>query len=513
MAYRKHLHSWPLALVLIAGMAGYSISVWSSSSSAQQAPPAGHMAEAAPLNSADLAGAENLSRAFRAAAKRVIPTVVKIKTTTEPRSVQNGGGPARENPFKGTPYEDFFGDFFEDGRGMLRGAPRRQGLGSGVIIDPKGLVLTNNHVVEGADDVVVELSDGRQLKASNIKTDPESDLAVFQIEAGSPLPAAMLGNSDEMEIGDWVLAIGNPFELELTVSAGIISGKGRALTAGQRASYLQTDAAINPGNSGGPLVNLRGEVVGVNTAIASNTGAYQGVGFAIPINLAKWVSSQLAERGMVERAYLGVGIAELDAKVAERLGVDRRAGVLVTEVFSDTPAEKAGFQIGDLIVAFAGHPVANPRELQALVERSPSGSKQNVTVLRDGKSTTLYVVVRTLPRDFAAAPGRSDEAPDDSPSGFRAEQLGFDVVDMTPGIAQKLGLDDVQGVVVSKVAPTSIAAGAGIREGMVILRVGKKAVGSVAEFEAALQGESLAKGVLLLVRSGNGNRFIVLQKS
>lgn len=519
MSRWKYPTRWSLTLALVVGMAGYCLSPWSSDSVAQQPPSplsSDPVAGASAPSQSDLAGAETLSRVFRAAAKRVIPTVVQIRTTTQARSIpREGRGTPQGNPFEGTPYEGFFDDFFDEdgpGPGMRRGIPRSEGLGSGVIIDPKGLVLTNNHVVDGADEVLVELSDGRQLKASNIKTDPETDLAVFHIEAGSPLPAAVLGDSDSMDIGDWVLAVGNPFELELTVSAGIISGKGRALSAGQRTSFLQTDAAINPGNSGGPLVNLRGEVVGINTAIASNTGAYQGVGFAIPINLAKWVSTQLAERGSVERAYLGVGIAELDNRVAERLGVGRRAGVLVTEVYSDTPAEKAGFQIGDLIVGFAGRPVANPRELQALVERSPAGSKQNVAVLRDGKSITLYVVVRNLPKDFAAPGTPPLKTPDKPGNDSNGGELGLNVAELPAALAKQLGVDGTDGVVVVRVDPAGIAAAAGIQEGMVVLRVGKTAVRSVAEFEAAVKSESLAKGILLLVRTARGNQFIVLQQ-
>ena len=220
---------------------------------------------------------------------------MKIRTVTRPQPAaedQADNTQPRENPFKGTPFEDFFRDELPGFRGMPR-VPQRQGLGSGVIIDPSGIILTNNHVIDGADEVIVELADGREFRANDVRTDPQTDLAVLRIKVDEPLPAAQLGDSAAMDIGDWVLAIGCPFELDLTVSAGIISGKGRALAAGRRANFLQTDAAINPGNSGGPLVNLDGEVVGINTAIASSTGTYQGVGFAIPSDLAKWVMAQL----------------------------------------------------------------------------------------------------------------------------------------------------------------------------------------------------------------------------
>ncbi len=506
-------------LLLISGgmIAAFGLAAWHADTAAQQPPPqpsAPNLAGDAEPSTSDLASAENLSRAFRAAARRVIPTVVKIKTTTQPRAMSaEGADRPRVNPFEGTPYEGFFDELFDDedgpGLGIPRSLPRREGLGSGVIIDSKGLVLTNNHVVDGADEVLVELADGREFKGTDVRTDPETDLAVFRIDAGGPLPAAVLGDSDTLDIGDWVLAIGNPFELELTVSAGIISGKGRALAAGRRASFLQTDAAINPGNSGGPLVNLRGEVVGINTAIASNTGTNQGVGFAVPANLAKWVSAQLVERGSVERAYLGVGIAELDSRAAERLGVARRAGVLVTAVYPATPAEKAGFQVGDLIVAFAGQAVENPRELQAVVERAPPDSKQNVSVLREGKPATLYVVMRPLPKEFGAAPPRAPRVPGEGPGG---DELGLSTAELTPALAKQLGVEGVEGVVVAQVDPSGIAAAAGVREGMLVLRVGKTPVKSVAEFEAALKNESLDPGILLLVRTARGNRFIALQR-
>ncbi len=511
---------WEGAAIAAVAVAGFALAGRPSTLTAQQPRDAATVRPAATdaePSSADLAGVENLSRVFRAAAKRVMPTVVKIKTTSGPQALgPDGRGKPQVNPFEGTPYEDLFDDLFDQGGpgiGIPRGViPRREGMGSGVIIASEGLVLTNNHVIEDADEVLVELYDGRELTASDIRSDPETDLAVFRIDAGSPLPAAALGNSDLLDIGDWVLAIGNPFELELTVSAGIISGKGRALAAGRRASFLQTDAAINPGNSGGPLVNLRGEVVGINTAIASNTGANQGVGFAIPINLAKWVSEQLAERGVVERAYLGVGIAELDSKQAEKLNVGRRAGVLVTDVYPDSPAAKAGFLAGDLIVAFAGQPVENPRQLQAVVERSPPGSKTNATILRDGERTTLYVAMRALPKAFGAVAPSRRRAPGPAQSGIAGRELGLSTADLTPQLAKQLNLESVEGVVVARVEPASVAAAAGIREGMVILRVGKTAVNSVAEFEAALENEALDSGILLLVRTARGNRFIALQR-
>ncbi len=502
-----HRRWWPLVVALIVAV-GFGGVIWQVAQGQQHPPAEVGQTEA-------IAQAKAMSQAFRSAANQVMPTVVKIKTTTRPQPIKipKGTKPG-ENPFKGTPFEDFFDDHDLPDFNFPHGMPQRQGVGSGVIIDPSGIILTNNHVVAGADEVLVELSDGRQFKASDIRTDEQTDLAVLRIEADEPLPAARLGDSDLMEIGDWVIAVGNPFELNGTVSAGIISGKGRALRAGKRTSFLQTDAAINPGNSGGPLVNLDGEVVGINTAIASNSGGYQGVGFAIPSNLAKWVTGQLIERGSVQRAYLGVGIERISGELAGKLGVDPNGGVLVSEVFPDTPAAKAGFQEGDVILAFAGHPVGSPRDLQAVVERSDAGSKQKVDIIRGGKPKTLQVEVKPLPDDFgvASAPSLRGEE-EDEPAGFSSDDLGLEVDELTEEVAQRLGFEGIAGVLITEVDPAGIAAGAGIREGMLILRVGKKPVSSVAQFKAAMQGEDLEDGVLLLIRTSQGNRFVVLKES
>jgi len=468
-------------------------------------------------DAAAVAHARNLSAAFRSAAKKVVPTVVKIEAISKPRRDEEGARAprSRENPFKGTPFEEFFGD--DDGPGFrFRHPGPQRGIGSGVIVDPSGVILTNNHVVEGADEVVVSLSDGRELKAqaADIKTDEQSDIAVVRVRTQQPLPAAKLGDSETIDIGDWVLAIGNPFELggTPTVSAGIISAKERVLPSSKRASFLQTDAAINPGNSGGPLVNLDGEVIGINTAIASSSGGYQGVGFAIPISLAKWVADQLIRQGSVQRAYLGVSIGEVTNEVARHFGVEPNRGVLVSEVFPNSPAAAGGFKEGDIVTAFAGQQVHNPRELQQLVERAAAGSRQRVDIIRDGKPQTLEVVVKALPQDFGVA---STPAPRRQPRGdagaYENRELGLEVGELTAEMAERLGYKGFSGVVVSWVDPKGIAAGAGLAEGMVILRVGKRAVRSVAEFKAALQTVSLKEGIMLLVRTPGGNRFLVLQ--
>jgi serine protease Do len=464
----------------------------------------------------DTAQAKSLSKAFRNAAHKVIPTVVKIKSITRERRVEGStGDKSGRNPWQGTPFEDFFGsDEFPPGMRFRGTIPQRMGVGSGVIIDPSGIVLTNGHVLADADEVLVELSDGRELKGSDIKTDEQSDLAILRVKSSRPLPAATFGDSDALEIGDWVIAVGCPFELDSTVSAGIISGKGRMLPSESRASFLQTDAAINPGNSGGPLVDLDGKVIGINTAIASNSGAYEGIGFAIPANLVKWVSGQLIRSGTVHRAYMGVKIGEINGELAEALGVAPGSGVIVSEVLDNSPAVAAGLKEGDIIVSYAGKKVATPQQLQELVERSPAASRQRVEYVREGKKENLLVEVQTLPGKLTlpTALARNRERVKDYGSTVASPELGIKVSDLTPELAKQLGYGgNVSGIVVAGVQPEGVAAPAGIREGMVILRVGSKAVRSTADFKAALQQENLEKGILLLVRTQMGNRFVLLK--
>jgi serine protease Do len=458
---------------------------------------------------------KELSKAFRAAAHNVIPTVVKIKNISKGKRVEGVDSRSRaDNLFRGTPFEDFFdGDELPPGTRFHGFIPPRMGVGSGVIIDPKGIILTNNHVVEGADEVIVELVDGRQLKATDIKSDVQSDLAVLRVKANATLPAATLGDSDAMDIGDWVIAIGCPFELDSTVSAGIISGKGRSLSRESRAGFLQTDAAINPGNSGGPLVNLDGEVIGINTAIESSTGTYEGIGFAIPSNLVKWVALQLVKSGAVERSYLGVHIGEINAEISEHLGVPLNAGVIVSEVIAKSPAADAGLKERDVISAFAGKKIANTQQLQEIVERTPKGSVQQLDILRDGKPIRLQVALGVLPDKLSTNAGPL--FPHDSiyqrGSNFVSKELGIELRGLTPEAARKLGLGANSGVIVTAVEPDGISAPAGIREGMIILFVGQKPVHSVTEFKAAMQEQSLEKGILLLVRTSSGNRFLLVK--
>jgi len=354
------------------------------------------------LFSQDVSHAKALSNAFRQAARQTSPSVVTILSKTR---IAMGRGPADlRELFRDPRFRDLFPDGLplevpeEDGgeeEGDSDGAFASH-VGSGVIIDTDGLILTNNHVVEDAQEVTVRLSDGREFKATDIRRDPLSDVAILKIESPGMLRAAKLGDSDSLDIGDWVIAIGSPFELETTVSAGIISGKGRGIHQIVRGTLLQTDAAINPGNSGGPLVNLNGEVIGINTAIASNSGGYQGIGFAIPISRAKWVSDELLKFGKVRRAFLGVRIEDLSAEKGKELGRPARSGVLVVDAIPSGPAAQAGIKARDVIIEFGGRPTRRVRELMDEVEQKPLDSKQEVKVFRDGATKTFEVTVKAL---------------------------------------------------------------------------------------------------------------------
>lgn len=489
---------------------------WVRAEQDRQAP----LADLTPQQHQAIESANHLSGAFRAVANTLLPSVVAIENRPAVAWAGSGGNQQSDdaqldNPFQGTPLEDLFNDpRFRMPRGGQRGLPSpRQpgGIGSGIIIDPAGIVLTNNHVVAGGGEVMVRTHDGREFVATKVWTDPKTDVAVVKVDGATDWVAATLGDSDQVEIGDWVLALGQPFGLESTVTAGIISAKHRGLGITARENFLQTDAAINPGNSGGPLVNLRGEVIGINTAIHSRSGGNNGIGFAIPSNLARWVSDQLVKTGTVRRAYLGVGIQPVTQELAKQLGVKPRAGVVVTDVYPETPAQEAGLQSGDVIIRFGDEAITTPQGLQLAVERAPLGETLPITIVRDGEELQLSYTAAEPEGEFAV---KLDASPDGKPTGKRMENLGLEIAPLTPDVAQQLNLDDEAGVVITSVRKGSPAGSAGLTSGMVIAEVNRQPVSTVAEFEAAMQAAQQAesdRGVLLLVRSQNGSRFVVIK--
>jgi len=405
------------------------------------------------------------------------PAVVNISTSKTVRS-QNPG-------FRGDPFfDDFFERFFRD---RSPGMKRQNSLGSGFIISAEGDILTNNHVIDGADEIEVALSDGRTFSASVAGRDPKLDLALLKIEADGDLPAARLGDSDHLKTGEWVMAIGNPFGLGETVTVGIVSAKGRVIGAGPYDDFIQTDASINPGNSGGPLFNTAGEVVGINTAIIARG---QGIGFAIPINSANLVLAQLREEGHVIRGWLGVSVQPLTPELAESFGLDKARGALVAEVVADSPADQAGLQRGDILLSFDGKPIEQMRDLPRIVAATPVGSKVNAEILRKGKTLTLKVTV-----------GQLDEELGGLPAGIGKETLlGLKVEALTPELQKTLGLDSAVGVVISGIAPDSPAAQSELRRGDLILEVNGEEVASPRAFSAAIGKPEEGKVYRMLVQ-------------
>jgi len=433
---------------------------------------------------------------FVSLAKKMRPVVVNISTTqvSEGRGSQEFGSPFGEED----PFNDFWRRFF--GGPLPRGPQRQRSLGSGFVIDADGSILTNNHVVENAQKIVVKLQgDDQEYEAKVIGRDPKTDIAIIKINAKTTLPVASLGDSDRLEVGEWVVAIGNPFGLDSTVTSGIVSAKGRHIGQGPYDNFIQTDASINPGNSGGPLINLRGEVVGINTAIFSRTGGNMGIGFAIPVNLAKELLPQLRGKGKVTRGYLGVLIQKVTPEIAESLGMDKGHGALVANVSKDGPAEKAGVKVGDVIIEFDGKEVKDSGDLPIIVARTPVDKKVRMKVLRDKKESTLAVSVGELKEEEVVA------------SIPEKGELGMTVQKVTPQIAESLGLDKAEGVVVTDVESGSTADESGIRRGDVILQIDRKPIRSVEEYRKSLAGIRKGKGVLFLVRRGESTLFLALK--
>jgi len=430
---------------------------------------------------------------FTELVKRVGPDVVNISTT---KVVKRGPMP---RPFGNEgPWKDFFGDdFFERFFGQIPRERTQRSLGSGFIIDPKkGYIITNNHVVAGADEITVRLDDGKELNAEVVGRDPKTDLALIRtkvaldVEAGAPL-----GDSDTIEIGEWVMAIGNPFGLERTVTVGILSAKGRVIGAGPYDDFLQTDAAINPGNSGGPLFNMKGEVIGINTAIVASG---QGIGFAIPINMAKELLPQL-EKGKVTRGWLGVSIQEVTEDIAKSFKLKDAKGALVAEVMEDTPAQQGGMERGDIIISFDGKQVETPNELQRIVAGAVPDKKVKVEVIRDGKTKTLTVKVGTMPGEITET---EKEITTD---------LGLTVQTLTPDLAEQFNWSrDEKGVLITGVDPGGAGAEAGLRRGDLIKEIDRQEIETTEDYQRILGKTKKGESVLLLIKRGTRTFYTTL---
>lgn len=427
------------------------------------------------------------------------PAVVNIATEGTRGGPQPGGQPFQFP--EGSPFGDMFEHFFRQGP---RAAPQRvASQGSGFIISADGLVVTNHHVIDGADHIEVTLVDGKRYPATLKGSDPKTDLALLEIDADERFPWVRFGDSDAARVGDWVLAIGNPFGLGGTVTSGIISARGRDIQAGPFDDFIQVDAAINRGNSGGPLFNTRGEVIGINTAIFSPNGGNVGIGFAIPTELASNVIDQLRDSGTVARAWLGVQIQPLNDDIAASLGLDSSAGALVADVVDDSPAARAGIEVGDVILRFGDENVTRVKDLPRLVAEASTDHKQRLELWRDGQRKTLKLRLAASPESRQVA---STEAKPDT-------RLGLQLAELTPELRQRLRLPaDAEGAVIAGVEPNSPAARKGLRRGQLITRVGQQPVDSAADAAQRIKAE-LANGrksVLLMIRGARGEHFIAV---
>jgi serine protease Do len=486
----KQNSRWFSAVLVVTGVviglilaAGFGIS--NSSKADTPDTPQSESKKSVDVSNLDVAYA--LSNAFASVAEKVNPAVVTISTETTIKQR------VRIPSF----FEDFFGP-----QGDQEREYKAQGLGSGVIVRSDGVILTNNHVIDGADDIIVTLIDGREFPGKVTGTDPRSDIAVIQIDA-KDLPSIPLGNSDNLKVGEWVLAIGSPLSPEYnhTVTAGIVSAKGRqvsGLTGVQ--DFIQTDAAINPGNSGGALVNLRGELIGINTAIASRTGQNSGIGFAISSNLARVVMEDILDDGKVSRGWLGVRIDRVTKDIAEMYGMKNTDGVLIRSLEKDSPAERDGIEPGDIVIAVNGQSVKTPTELSSIIGSKKPNDKVKITVIRDGKEKTIEVTLGEFPTELLS---------NNTSKENKIEDLGLSVTNLDKSLRNELRLSDSDyGVVIREVIRGSVAENAGLQRGDLIMRVNRARINSVEDFEKSI-AEIEPGGVVLLQIKRNGRRMIV----
>ena len=433
---------------------------------------------------------------FSRLAEMAGPAVVNIRTV----KTIKGGGPVfrnfRRNPHGGEdPFKDFFEKFFgEDTQREFK----QPSLGSGFIIDKEGFVVTNNHVIQDAEQIKVKLGGDTEYDAEVVGRDANTDLALLKIKTGKDLPFLKLGDSDELKIGQWVVAIGSPFGLERTVTAGIVSAKGRVIGSGPYDNFIQTDASINPGNSGGPLINMQGEVVGINTAIIA---AGHGIGFAIPVNLSKKIIAQLKSEGEVTRGWLGVAIQDLTGEMAEYYGLKDRKGVLVADVFKGDPADEAGIQAKDIILEVNGHKIETSRQLTAMIADLKVGEDAKVEVFRNGKIKTFHI--KLAKRDDQRLASRP------TPSESEEEKFGIRVAELTPEIVQRFGIDDTKGVIVINVEADGKGAEAGVQMGDIIKEINHRIVESVKDYTAAMDKIKDDESVNLFIWRKNAGFMVV----
>ncbi len=449
----------------------------------------------------DIEIAGSLSRAFENVAKIIRPSVVNISSEKRLEPAQNR--PRMRNPSGQDPFKEFFGDEFMErffGQPMN---PRnfQQGLGTGVIVDSNGHILTNNHVVAEADKINVRLQDNREFVAKLVGTDPKTDLAVIKIEAKDLTPAS-LGDSESLKIGEWVVAAGNPFGFDNSITSGIVSAKSRSISGGSEyQDFIQTDAAINPGNSGGPLVNLHGQVVGINTAIFTRSGGYMGIGFSIPINMAKSVMDALITDGRVVRGELGVIIQNLTADLAQSFGYSGTDGALVGDIKPGSAADRGGIKQGDIITKYGAAKIKDINQLRNLVAATKPKDKVDVLVFRDGKEVSL---------SFSIGEQKA-EAPKDE-LNTSATDMGLTLQNLTPEIARQLGSKREAGLVVTQVEPGSLAERAGIQMRDIIINIAGKKPSDANQFFELLQKQDLKKGVRLVVETNGMERFVFLRE-